>query len=192
MAKSRSRSARGAAPAQPACVIGSAAVSAALQLHLLTETSRLFSAPLSLARILEEFVDLLAGNLDLGAVLLLMREEGGTDFLLRAGRGVPRGATRTARVPGDDPLVAPLSAGGLPLVAPRLARDPRWRRSRLRPLLPARARSLLALPLVVRGCVHGRARARPARRRISPARWRTWSGFSRSPSRSPSRSRSRC
>jgi len=136
-------------------VVGPAAVSAALQLHLLTETSRLFAAPLTLARILDEFVGLLAGNLDLGAVLLLLREEGETDLLLRAGRGVPRGKASAKVVPGDDPLIAPLIAGALPVVAPQLARDPRWRRSRLRPLLPARPSSLLALPLLVRGCVQG-------------------------------------
>ncbi len=155
MAKSRSGSpppgndagSRGGAAAGPA--------SAALQLHLLTETSRLFAAPLSLSRILKEFVALIAGNLDIGTVLLLLREEGESDFVLRAGRGVPRGAPRSTGVPGDDPLVEPLIATGRPIVAPELARDPRLRRSRLHPLLPKRTGSLLALPLIVRGCVSG-------------------------------------
>ena len=129
--------------------------SAALQLHLLTETSRLFAAPLSLPRILEKFVALIAGNLDVGTVLLLLRQEGETDFVLRAGRGVPRGVPRSTAVPGDDALVAPLIADGRPLLAPDLARDPRLRRSRLQPLLSARPGSLLALPLKVRGCVNG-------------------------------------
>ena len=48
--------------------------SAALQLHLITETSRLFATPLPLARLLEKFVACVAGNLDTGAVLLLLRE----------------------------------------------------------------------------------------------------------------------
>jgi len=129
--------------------------SASLQLHLLSETSRLFAAPLSLARILEKFVACVAGNLDTGAVLLLLREDGETVYFLRAGRGVPRGATRSAGVACDDPLVAPLSTGGRPLVGTGLAHDPRWRRSRLRPLLPARTESLLVLPLEARGCSHG-------------------------------------
>jgi PAS domain S-box-containing protein len=105
--------------------------------------------------VLREFVALLAGSLDLGAVLLLLTEDGGTDFLVRAGRGVPRGANRSVRLPADDPLIARLCADGLPLVAPRLAHEPQWRRSRLRRLLPARATSLLALPLTVRGRVQG-------------------------------------
>ena len=155
MARSRSSKPARSRAAQPACGLGSPAVSAARQLHLLTETARLFSAPLSPARALQGFVDLLAGNLDLGSVLLLLRDDAGRDFLVRAGRGLPRGATRALRVPADDPLIADLCAGGRPLVAPRLALDPQWRRSRLRPLLPAQAESLLALPLVVRGGVHG-------------------------------------
>ena len=133
--------------------------SAAIQLHLLTETSRLFAAPLSLGRILTKFVALLAGNLDVGSVLLLLREEGETDFFLRAGRGVPRGVSRAAGVACDDPLVGPLSAGGRPLAAPGsapdLARDARWRASRLRRLLPAQTGALLALPLEVDGCLRG-------------------------------------
>ena len=47
--------------------------SASLQLHLLSETSRLFAAPLSLARILEKFVAFVAGSLETGAVLLLLK-----------------------------------------------------------------------------------------------------------------------
>jgi len=129
--------------------------SASLQLHLLTEISRLFAAPLSLARILEKFVAFIAGNTNSGAVLLLLREEGETDFFLRAGRGVPRGTSRSAGVAGDDPLLAALCTGGRPLVGNGLARDPRWRRSRLRPLLPARTESLLVLPLESRGCMYG-------------------------------------
>jgi len=129
--------------------------SAALQLHLITETSRLFAAPLPLARMLEKFVACVAGNIDAGAVLLLLREGEEAAFSLRAGRGVPRGASRSAGVASDDPLVAPLVAGGQPLIGTGLARDPRWRRSRLRPLLPARTESLLVLPLVARGRIHG-------------------------------------
>ena len=129
--------------------------SAALQLHLLTETSRLFAAPLSLARILEKFVALVAGSLDTGAVLLLLKEEGEAVFSLRAGRGLPRGASRSAGVACDDPLVVPLSTGGRALVGPGLAHDPRWRRSHLRLLLPARTESALVLPLEARRRVHG-------------------------------------
>ncbi len=156
MAKSRSAS----PPAGKEGASGAGAVawsaSAAIQLHLLTETSRLFAAPLTLPRILEKFVELLAGSLDTGSVvLLLLREEGENVFFLKAGRGVPRGASRSAGVASDEPLIAPLCAAGRPLVAPDLARDPRWRRSRLRPLLPARTGSLLALPLVVRDRVLG-------------------------------------
>jgi len=104
---------------------------------------------------LDELVGLVAGNLEFGAVLLLLREEGDTQFLLRAGRGVPRGASRSRAVPVDDSLIAPVCSSGRPLVAPRLARETRWRRSNLRTLLPARTAALLVLPLVVRGCVHG-------------------------------------
>ena len=129
--------------------------SAALQLHLITATSRLFAAPLPLARRLEKFVACVTGNLDTGAVLLLLREGDEAAFSLRAGRGVPRGAARSARVACDDPLVGPLCTGDRPLVLTKLARDSRWRRSRLRPLLPARTESLLVLPLGARGFSHG-------------------------------------
>ena len=129
--------------------------SEALQLYLIAETSRLFAAPLALGPILAKFVALVAGSLDAGAVLLFLREEGRAEYLLRAGRGVPRNAARRAGLAGDDPLLAPHIAGGRPLLAPTLASDPRWRHSGLRPFLPARTGSLLALPLAVRGCVHG-------------------------------------
>jgi PAS domain S-box-containing protein len=157
VARSRSGSppSRGDGESGSGAVPGPASAAAALQLHLLTETPRLFAAPLSLARVFEKFVALVAGSLDTGSVLLLLREEGDTVFYLRAGRGVPRAASRSAGVACDDPLVAPLCAAGRPLVAAGLARDPRWRRSRLRQLLPARTGSLLALPLAVRDCVRG-------------------------------------
>jgi signal transduction histidine kinase len=157
MARSGSASApRAAAASAPAAAAFTA--SSAIQLHLLSETPRLFAVPLPLGRILTKFAALVAGSLEVGSVLLLLREEGETEFLLRAGRGVPRRASRTG-IACDDPLLGPLCAGGRPLVAPGaaavLARDPRWRASRLRQLLPAATGSVLALPLAVRGCLRG-------------------------------------
>ncbi len=133
----------------------SAALSTALQIHLLTEISRVFSAPGSVRGIFERLAGLLAGNLRAQAVLLLLREGDESGWGVIAARGAPAGRTRGEVVPEADPLLAPVAASGRPLVAEDLARDRRWRRSRLKGLCPARCGSLLALPLVVHGLVRG-------------------------------------
>lgn len=126
-----------------------------LQVHLLTETARLFAAPLPYGVILRKFVSLIRGNVRAGAVLLFLREEGEKAYRLRATEALPRGVNRRVAVPEDDGLLAPIVRTGRPLLIEDPAHDRRCRPSALGAACFAGARGLLLLPILMRGRVNG-------------------------------------
>lgn len=154
MARSPSRRPAGTR-ADPDCATARATGSTGLQVHLLTETTRLFSAPLPLEEVLREFVALVAGNTHVGGVLLLLRGEGEHAFRTRARTGLTGGLDPKVPIPEQDPLVAPAVRTGRPLLCGNLARDRRCGRSALGGFCTAGEPGLLLLPLLMRGRVDG-------------------------------------
>jgi signal transduction histidine kinase len=140
-------------PARPGCA--AATGSLGLQVHLLTETTRLFSAPLPLEEVLREFAALIAGNTHVGGVALLLRDEGEHAFRARARSGRVGGLDPKVPIPDKDPLLAPVVRTGRPMLCGNLSRDRRCGRSALGGFCTTGEPGLLLLPLHMRGRVNG-------------------------------------